>query len=80
MLSQIIGLDNDTIVNEGILGFLVTLDSTDENQVPKIQVAKFLPKETHTELVNLSTLKHFIYQKNLIHLFFHYNQDHFSNL
>ena len=80
ILNQILGLDKDKTTTEVILRFLVTMDSTDENKVPKIQVAEFLAKAMHTQLLTLNTLKHFRFQIYLIHLLLHYNQGIFPEL
>ena len=48
MLSQILGLNNDRLVNAFTLRFLVKMDSIEENQVPQIQVTEFLAKAMHT--------------------------------
>ena len=61
VLSQILGLDNDRIVNEVILVILVPMESIEENQVLHIQVDEFLAETMDSQLVNLSTLKHFRY-------------------
>jgi hypothetical protein len=57
MLSQILGLENDRTITKVILGFLLTMDSTNEKKIPQIQVAKFLSETIHTQLVNLNIMK-----------------------
>lgn len=79
-LNQILGLYNDRIVTKVILGFMVTMDLTDENKFSKVQVEKFLAEEMNTQIVNLNTLKHFRYQTHLIQFLFHYNQEYFHEL
>ena len=80
VLSQILGLENNRSVNEVILVFLITMGSTKERHVPQFQVVEFLIETMHTQLVNIGTLKHFKYQKYLMHLFFYFNYEHFLEL
>ena len=78
MLSQILCVDNGRLVNEVILGFLVTMDSVEERKVLQIQVVECMVEAMHTQLMNMGALEHFRYQRYLVHLLFHYNQEHFS--
>lgn len=74
MSSQVLGMDNGRTIIEVILGFMVTMEFTNEKQVPQIQVAQFLAKKIHTQLVNLTVEKHFRYQNYLMNLLFFFNQ------
>ena len=80
ILSQILGLENDRSINEIIIGFLVTMCSIEENQAPQLQVVEFLDEAIHVQLVFIDTLTHFRYQAYIMHLFFHFNHEHFPEL
>ena len=64
MVSQVFGIDNDEHINEVILGFLLSIGSTnhESNLVPCFNIDKFLAEVIHTQLVEFPKVRFFKYQ------------------
>ena len=59
MVSQVLGLDDDKHVSEVILGFLLSIGSTDHesNLVRCFNLDEFLAEAIHTELVEFPKVR-----------------------
>ena len=63
IVSQVLGLDDDTHVNEVILGFLLSIGSTDHesHSVHCFNISEYLAKVIHTQLVEFPKVRFFGY-------------------
>ena len=61
IVSQILGLDDDTHVNEVILGFFLSIGSTDHesHSVYCFNLDEYLAEVIHTQLVEFPKVKFF---------------------
>ena len=70
MVSHILGLDNDKHVNEVILGFLLSIGSTDHesNLVRCFNIDEFLAELIHIQLVEFPKVRFFRHQSYLLNM------------
>lgn len=80
MISQVLGLDNDMLVGDVILGFLMLIFSLDGIPISKFKFGQFLVENIHVQLVSVHTLKYFRQKSYLMPLFFHFNQVQFQDM
>ena len=68
VVSQVLGLDNDKHVSEVILGFLLSIGSTnpESNLVWCFNFDDFLAEAIHTQLVEFPKVSFFRYQSYLL--------------
>ena len=77
IISQILGLESDRVVNEVMFGILLSMYSYSES---KFNFAQYLLEAIHEQLVKFCTVKYFKYLTWLMHLFVYYNNDEFQHL
>ena len=70
IVSQVLGLDDDKHVNEVILGFLLSISSTDHesNSVHCFNLDEYLAEVIHTQLVEFPKVRFFMYQSYLLNM------------
>ena len=70
MVSQVLGLDNGRHVSEVILGFLLSIGSTEpeSNLVRCFNFDEFLAETIHTQLVEFPKVRFFRYQSYLLNM------------
>lgn len=71
-MSQILGLNDDRLVSEVMLGFLVKFSQSEE-QIKCLNFDEFLVEKIHSQLMNFDTEKCFKYQTLLLLLIIHAN-------
>jgi hypothetical protein len=76
ILSQVLGLESDRVVNKIIFRILLSMSSSSES---KFNFAQYLSESIHEQLVMFCT-KYFRYLTWLMHLFVYYNQGEFQHL
>ena len=70
MISQVLGLADDKNVNEVILGFLLSIGSTnhESNSIHCFSLDEFLAEVIHTQLVEFPKVRFFRYQSYLLNM------------
>ena len=70
LVSQILGLYYDTHINEVILGFLLSIGSTDHESHSShcFNLDEYLAEVIHTQLVEFPKVKFFRYQSYLLNM------------
>jgi hypothetical protein len=67
LLSQILGLDNDKLVVEVMLGILLIFFQS--GQSVRVSFDEFIAENLHQQLVNFSSLRHFRYYSHMLRMF-----------
>jgi hypothetical protein len=67
LLSQILGLDNDKLVVEVMLGILLIFFQSGQSVC--VSFDEFIAENIHQQLVNFSSLRHFRYYSHLLRMF-----------
>ena len=70
LVSQILGLDNDTHINEFILGFLLSIGSIDHasHLTRCFNIDEYLAEVIHSQLVKFPKVRFFRYQSYLLNM------------
>ena len=70
LVSQVLGLDDDTHINEVILGFLLSIGSTDHEShlVRCFNLDEYLAEVRHTQLIEFPKVRFFRYQSYLLNM------------
>jgi hypothetical protein len=80
MISVILGKDNDLVVDEFMLGNMMSIFPFTVKPLIKFNYAQFLADQIHHQLSEFETLRSFRYQSYLVHLFLFSQAIHFSHL
>ena len=70
LVSQILGLDDDTHINEVILGFLLSIGSIDpeSHSTRCFSLDEYLAEIIHTQMVEFPKVRFFRYQSYLLNM------------
>jgi hypothetical protein len=80
MISMILGKDNDLVVDEFVLGNMISICPFTVKPLTKFNYAQFLADQIHHQLSEFETLRNFRYQSYLVHLFLFSQAFHFLHL
>ena len=70
IINQVLSVENDQVIDDLILGFIFSICVPNESVlVPKDNLAEYLEKLIHTQLVNFNSLRSFRYQTYLLNVF-----------
>ena len=72
LVSQVLGLDDDTHINKVILGFLLSIGLTDHESHSShcFNLDEYLAEVIHTQLVEFPKVRFFRYQSYLLNMIF----------
>jgi hypothetical protein len=79
MISIILGKDNDLVVDEFVLGIMVSICPITTKPMTKFNYAQFLVDQIHHQLSDFESLRNFRYQSYLVHLFLFSQAFHFTH-
>ena len=70
LVNQIIGLDNDSHINEVVLGFLLNISSIDPEShlIHCFNIDEYLAEVIHAQLVEFPKFRFFRYQSYLLNM------------
>jgi len=80
MISVILGNDADQVVDEYVLGFMMSICPYTVKPLTKFNYAQFLANNIHLRLSKFETSRYFGYQCYLVHLCMLFEADKFSHI
>jgi hypothetical protein len=77
---MILGGKDDLTVDEFVLGMMVSICPITTKPITKFNYAQFLADQIHYQIFEFESLRSFIYQSYLVHLFLFTQSFHFMHL